>query len=120
MKNTLNKAERLKKRKLIKELFEKGSSFYLFPFKVIYLPASAFEISNHQLLVSVSKRSFKKATDRNKIKRRIREAYRLNKFKLSAYQPTLIGYIYTSREILPFSDIEAKLSKSLNSLSEAL
>ena len=67
----------------------------------------------NQVLFTVSKRNFKRAVDRNKIKRRMREAYRLNKSKLSAPQKLLIGYIYTPKEILPYSQIEEAMVKSL-------
>lgn len=106
--NTFKKSERLYKKKEIKELFEKGSSFYLYPFKIIHLPDS--DRSHHpKVLVSVSKRNFKKAVDRNRLKRVIKEAYRLNKHQIQSKQDLLIAYIYTSKEILTFSQIEKKL-----------
>ncbi len=117
MKNTFKKAERLHKKKIIKELFEKGSSFYLFPFKVIYTPAPA-DVTNTQILISVPKRSFKKAVDRNKIKRRIREAYRLNKQSLKISDNILIAYLYTAKESLPFDKIESQMVAILNKLSK--
>ncbi|MCL4153088.1 UNVERIFIED_CONTAM: hypothetical protein GTU68_035681, partial [Idotea baltica] len=112
------KTERLHSKKIIQELFEKGSFFYSYPFKVIFLPSD--EASAHQILISVSKRKFKNAVDRNLIKRRIREAYRLNKHILYSeqeVQPSLsIAYIYTGKEIPTYQFIETKLSKSLKRL----
>jgi len=108
---TFTKAERLSKEKLIKELFEKGSSFYLYPFKVIYRPnPDQTNIAVHQVLISVSTRQFKRAVDRNKVKRRVREAYRLQKENIeSRPEKGIFSFIYTAREILPFTEIKNKL-----------
>jgi ribonuclease P protein component len=116
MKNSFKKAERLNSKKLIKELFDKGSSFYLYPFKVIYL-SNTSEAPISQILISVSKRNFKKAVDRNKIKRRVREAYRLNKSQLNITQSISIAYIYTPKEILSFQEIQNKIVTSLHKLT---
>lgn len=107
----LSKAERLSKEKLIKELFDKGSSFYLYPFKILYLanPDKRDE-AVHQLLITVSSRQFKRAVDRNLIKRRIREAYRLQKEIIRDLpQKGIFSIIYTAKEILPFAEIRSKI-----------
>ena len=114
---TFKKSERLSKKKLVKELFDKGSSFYLYPFKVIH-HVSEEQIEAHQVLISASKRNFKKAVDRNKIKRRVRESYRLNKTSLSIQQNLLIAYIYTSKEILPYDKIQKKLVLCIERLNK--
>lgn len=108
------KDERLKKEKLIKELFEKGSSFYFFPFKVILMHNPEKANPLHQVLFSVSKRNFKKAVDRNKVKRRMREAFRKNKNAIAASEKLLIAYIYTAKEILTFAQIQERLVKTFN------
>src|SRR5258705_10665449 len=89
---TFKKEERLSRKKLIDELFKSGSSFYLAPFKIIFLKNKEGIISNllgsgenrfpAQVLISVSTKNFKRSVDRNKIKRLIREAYRMNKHVL--------------------------------------
>ncbi len=108
---TFTKAERLSKEKLIKELFEKGSSFYLYPFKVIYRPnPDKCAIPVHQVLISVSTRLFKRAVDRNRVKRRVREAYRLQKETIELRpEKGIFSFIYTAKEILPFAEIKSKL-----------
>ena len=114
---SFRKAERLSKEKDIQELFEKGSSFYLFPFKVLTLPV---EVAGpfHQVLISVSRRNFKKAVDRNRIKRQIREAYRLNKHLLPSGLFNHIGLIYTHKEILSSDEISAKMVHVMKRISK--
>jgi len=118
LKNTFPKSERLHSKKLIQELFQRGSFFYSFPFKVLFLPIE--EEGPHQILISVSKRKFKNATDRNLIKRRIKEAYRLNKHILYSNQeaqPSVaIAYIYTGKEIPAYQFIDSKMTKSFKKL----
>ena len=109
---SFKKTERLSKKILIKELFQKGSSFYLYPFKVLLLHHPDITETNQEL-ISVSKRNFKKAVDRNKIKRRIREAYRLNRNQFSTSNNYLIAYLYTSKEVLVFSEIQDSMIKIL-------
>jgi ribonuclease P protein component len=111
---TFHKEERLHKEKLIKELFETGSSFYLYPFKVLSKgnPDTAFRV--HQVMISVSRKNFKRAVDRNLLKRRIRESFRLNKNLLPDTPKLVIAYIYTAKEILTFAQIQERLIKTLN------
>ncbi len=77
-----NKFEKLKSRKQIELLFAKGKSISAFPVKVFYLPVEHTPKHPVQVGVGVSARNFKKAVDRNTIKRRMREAYRLHKLSL--------------------------------------
>jgi ribonuclease P protein component len=110
---TLKKSERLSQKKLIQELFDKGSSFYLYPFKVFFL---LNERPINQVMTSVPKNIFKRAVDRNAIKRRIREGYRQNKAKLVSDNFFFIAYIYTAREILPSALIHQKIVLSFDKL----
>ena len=110
------KSERLNKKKAIQELFDKGSSFYLHPFRVYFQKNTAEAV--HQVMFSVSKKNFKKAVDRNLLKRRMREAYRLNKGSLSGTSTIQMAYIYTAKEILSFKEIRDKLVLSFKRLQD--
>ena len=116
----LPKNERLHSKKLIKELFDKGSSFFLYPFKVLILEAPQNLQATHQVLFSVSKKKIKRSTDRNLIKRRMREAYRINKPIILGILGTkkLIGLIYVSSEIGTYQIIEKKIIKILYKITE--
>lgn len=150
MKLRFTKAERLCKHSLQQKLFAGNQGFFCYPFKVIYdlTPASAShnipDMSpgnnaspapehNHvklnrlthpaQCLITVSSRRFKKATDRNRIKRLTREAYRKNKIPLYAFLREnglfcLLAFIYSADKILPFSEMESKMTVSLHQLME--
>jgi len=112
---SFRKSERLSRKKHIKELFDKGSSFFLYPFKVFYLENTVDQDPSNQILLSVPKKNHRKAVHRNRIKRLIREAYRLNKHILSSSSDKryFIAYIYVGREIAEYNDIKSKLKKVL-------
>jgi ribonuclease P protein component len=116
-KYSFKKQERLSKEIWIKSLFEEGSSFYFHPFKVLYLPHPDAGSTTNQVLFSVSKRQFKRAVDRNTIKRRLREAYRLNKSALSQPEKWLIAYIYTAKTILPSETFQQKVLGTIQKIS---
>lgn len=107
---TFKKAERLSKEKTIQELFTKGSSFYLHPFKVVYILNPNQSATAPQILISVSSRNFPRAIDRNLIKRRMREAYRLQKEIIQdGSKKGVFAFLYTSKTALPFAEIKGKL-----------
>lgn len=114
----LPKNERLHSKKLIKELFDKGSSFFLYPFKVMVMEINFDIPETNQVLFSVSKKKLKKAVDRNLIKRRMRESYRLNKQILLGMDKSniIIGLIYVSSETATFQVIEKKIKKILTTI----
>lgn len=76
---SFSKKERLKSKKQIERLFSEGKSITHYPLKLIYMPAEVEQEVPLKVGVSVPKRNFKKAVERNRIKRLMREAYRLNK-----------------------------------------
>lgn len=108
---SFKKPERLHKRDDIELLFKDGQKFFLGPFRVTHLENSSGE-AGIKVMIGVPKRNFKKAVDRNLIKRRIREAYRLNrnelKDKLDKKSIHVFIY-YQANEKLPFVEIEAKI-----------
>jgi ribonuclease P protein component len=116
-KNTFRKVERLSRKKWIQELFDKGSSFNFYPYRILYMEHPEPPASLNQVMFSVSKRLFKKAVDRNTVKRRMREAYRLNKGPEALSGKLLLAYIYTAREILPSTVLREKLEKSWRTIS---
>lgn len=121
-KNTFNKSERLKSRKIIERIFNReGKSFSNYPLRVTWLETPLDTTFPVQITFSVSKKKFKKAVHRNRIKRLMREAYRLNKTKfyasLSAQEKQgAIIIIYTANEELPFHEIESKMKQALKRL----
>jgi ribonuclease P protein component len=114
------KEEKLKSRKAIELLFEQGASTFAFPVKMFYSIQSTTEEQNFpQIGVSVSKRRHKRATDRNTIKRRLREAYRLNSVELKPIvQDHHIDalFVYVSPLIEDYAKIEAAIKKHIKFL----
>lgn len=123
MPNTLRKPERLDKKKIIEKMFAGGSrSFSVFPIRVVYLTAEDLE-APASILVSVSKRRFKRAVKRNRVKRQIREAYRMNKHELlkvlEEKQCRLaIAFIYLSDQLVESSIIEERMRTALARIVE--
>ena len=117
-KYTYGKEEKLKLRKLIGEIFETGESFPNYPFRVFYKKMELDSDVKAQVGVSVSKRNFKHAVDRNRIKRLMREAYRLNKYTLTENidEQVVVMIIYTQRKELPFDLIKSKMNSTLKKL----
>jgi len=112
------KEERLTGEKNIKELFNKGSSFFLFPFKIVAMGQPVEGTSINQVVISVSKKNFPRAVDRNLLKRRIREAYRLSKPQFTPAFPLRIAFIYTHKEKLSSAEILTKMVHALARLSK--
>lgn len=113
---TFRKSERLCSKKVIDALFAGGNkSFSAFPLRVVYMerpePVS-------QVLVSVSKRHFKHAVDRNRVKRQIREAYRLNKDILPAGKGFYIAFIWLSDETFTSQVVTNRIINLLTRIKE--
>jgi len=103
------KNEKLKSRKQIIELFTLGKSLSKYPIRLVYLETKNSE-NPFQISVSVSKKHFKRAVDRNYIKRILREAYRLNQHLLKENQNKnyIFMLLYQSEIRLPFEEINRK------------
>jgi len=119
----LPKQERLKSKKLIERVFLEGRSITVFPLRLIFLDTELPEDVPFQIAVVAPKRHFKSAVERNRIKRLIREAYRLNKhhiFNNTKGQFALV-ILYLGKEMPAYSKIEvgikALLTKFLKQIS---
>ena len=108
---TYSKKEKLKSRKLIGELFEKGQSVSVFPLRLIYLSTTFGDGVMAKTGVSVSKRFFKTAVDRNRIKRLMRESYRLNKAIYFHNMTTSYAFmiLYIGKEKTTLTQVEIQM-----------
>lgn len=124
MGNTLCKAERLNSKILIEKMFTGGSkSFSIFPLRVVYMPMEEQATVPVSILISVPKKRFKRAVKRNRVKRQIREAYRVNKHVLSEIlsekqQSMCIAFIYLSDQLTPSAEIGEKVKTLLARIAE--
>lgn len=120
--NSLNTAEKLKSRKIIGSLFSDGKVIGAYPIKFFWIATELKSDKPVQFAFSVPKRKFKKAVDRNKVKRLMREAVRLNKQALyekleSKQQQLAIMVLYSGDKISDFATIENKVIKCYNKLN---
>lgn len=106
---TYPKNEKLKSRKQIEKLFEEGKSVSKYPLRLVYIQHNDVE-NQFQISVSVSKKYFKKAVDRNYFKRVLRETYRLNQhiLKKNLNEPYAFMLLYQSKDRLSFDQINQK------------
>ena len=122
---TYNKHEKLKSRKLLQQLFATAKSFSVFPVKVFYMPLEETTFNSLQVGVGVSARNFRKAVDRNRVKRLLRECYRLNKLSLHAFvnekkKPLAIFLLYIGKELPDYNLLDEKMKLALTKLEANL
>jgi len=118
-----NKTEKLKSRKVLNELFTKGRSYSVFPVKVFYVLSETDTAIKAGVGVSV--RNFKKAVDRNRIKRLLRECYRLNKLSLhtavaAKQKGVSVFFLYVGKELPEYAMLNEKMQTVLTKLEQAL
>jgi len=123
---TFSKKEHLKSEKILGQLFQRGSnSFSKYPLRIVWIELDPTEVEeiNPPLLqaaFTVPKRSFPKAVHRNKIKRKVREAFRLHKHilyeQLSSEKLYRVMFIYTGKEALQYDKIESSMVNILERL----
>jgi len=123
MNQTFTKDERLRSKILIKKLFDEGEKWNYFPFRIIVLKCPVPSQYPVQLLISVPRSVYRKAVDRNRIKRLIREAFRKNKYLLyesleENHIQMIVCFQYTAKVILSFELIQEKIIVLLQRLKE--
>lgn len=122
---TLPKEERLSRKRDVDQLFAKGRTFVAFPLRVVYLIVKGEFLVPSSFLVSVSKKRFKRAVDRNRVKRQMREAYRVRKHELlevlaGSDRRIWIAFLYMDKEIYPQVKIEKAMEKAIQILRRKL
>ena len=122
MSYSYGKKEKLKSQKLVEILFSEGKSLSVYPLRMVFLKTNDSENVTIKCGVSVSKRNFKKAVDRNRIKRLLRETYRLNKIKyfnnISSSYAFMILYI--SKDGIDFDSLDKKMNLLLDKFSKLI
>ena len=120
MKFTYPKHEKLKSKTTIDLLFTEGKSVSKYPLRLVYVENSELNTELIKMGVSVSKKYFKKAVDRNYFKRVLRETYRLNKHLLidKLEKPHAFMFFYQSKERLSYQEIEEKTIQLFQKFNE--
>lgn len=120
---SFQKAERLCSKKIMDKLFQEGKTIFVFPVKIVYLESKLPSDYPVQAAFTVGKRNFKRAVQRNLIKRRMREVYRLNKSKLYdeiGDKQVAVFFIFTGKTIPEYNQIEIAVKKGMKKLISEL
>ena len=117
---TFKKKERITGEKRIETLFSEGNSFVAYPLRVLFLKTAPIAgLPPVSVLVSVPKKRIKSAVGRNKLKRRIRETYRLNKHLIELVDCRLdVVFVYIKEELSDYATIEKGMRKAIRELNE--
>lgn len=116
---SFQKGERLCSKKLIEKLFEEGNSFLAYPFKIVFLKIDHHSKFPVQVGFSVGKRNFKRAVKRNLIKRRMREAFRLNKsglYSSMGENKLAVFIIFIGKSVPEYPEVDAGIKKGFKKL----
>lgn len=118
---TLPRTERLRSLGAVRRMFESGESGFIFPFRYVWF-AEADEIPSVEVLFSVPKKFHKRANRRNLLRRRTKEAYRLQKqiVRMSADANLDLALIYSSKELLPYKTVANAVRKILEAVTQRL
>jgi ribonuclease P protein component len=111
---SLPKSQRLTRATDIKALFQQGASLHLHPLRVVFANAPA---APHRVFFSVAKRYVKSAVHRNKIKRRMRECYRLNKHRLPPAPARQIAFLYISPQIASYQTLHRAVLEAIEKIA---
>jgi len=120
-----NKQEKLKSRKLIEQLFKSKGTFLVFPIKVVYMLVEEPLDFPVKVGVSASKKNFKTAVDRNRIKRLLKENYRLNKHPLYQYikesgKQVSVFFMYIDKKLPENELLQRKMPLVIDKLIKTL
>ena len=119
---TFSKKEKLKSKKLIDKLFSEGHTLTAYPLRLVYIPENFDDEVSLKATVSVSKKLHKKAVTRNRIKRLMREAYRIQKpnyFNKSETQYALM-ILYLSKDVPTYRFVEEKMKGILKKFEQTI
>lgn len=120
MTNTLARKDRLRTLGAIRRLFESGEGGFVYPFRYLCFAEADTEPSV-RLLFSVPKRYHKRANKRNLLKRRMREAYRLNKGAMGSHSASVdLALIYSAKEVLSYGRMEQAIKRILKKVGESV
>jgi ribonuclease P protein component len=125
IRETFSKSEKLCSKKAIDCLFEKGSLFYVYPFKVIYNLDKHPEEPGQRVLISIPKKYLRRSVDRNHMKRLVRESYRRLKSRIhvpvkEAKTGLNIAIIFTGRKVISFQEVNQAIEQIISKIALVL
>lgn len=123
LRSTFRKEERLCSKKVFDKLFSEGNSFFIYPVKIVYAEIDFEGEYPAKAAFAVSKKLFKRAVKRNLLKRRMREAYRCNKYRLSeekGNKKVALVFIYVGKQVIEYHPIEKAIKRAIDRIASAI